>query len=256
MDLVLAGVTKSFGGLLAVSDLSLTVRQGSIVGLIGPNGAGKTTVFNLITGVYSCDAGSIRFGGADLARLTPAAIAARGIGRTFQNIRLFAQLSALENLLVACEVHKQAGLLSAVLRTKAHFADEDAMRARAHDLLRLFAIDAVANAPAASLSYGDQRRLEIARAIMIAPKVLLLDEPAAGMNTREAAGLMDQIRRLRDTFGVSVVLVEHNMQVVMGVCEEIRVLDHGETIAHGTPAEIRTNPDVLAAYLGAEEVSA
>jgi branched-chain amino acid transport system ATP-binding protein len=256
MDLVLAGVDKSFGGLRAVSGVSFTVRARSIVGLIGPNGAGKTTVLNLATGIYPPDAGSIRFGDADLARLAPAAIAARGIARTFQNIRLFAQLSALENLLVACELHKRAGILSAVLRTKAHFADEDRMRDRALDLLRVFALDAVADAPAASLSYGDQRRLEIARAMMIEPKALLLDEPAAGMNTREAEGLMERIRWLRDTFGVSVVLVEHNMQVVMGVCEEIHVLDQGRTIAHGTPAEIRTDRGVLAAYLGEEEARA
>jgi branched-chain amino acid transport system ATP-binding protein len=256
MDLVLSGVDKSFGGLRAVSGVSLTVRARSIVGLIGPNGAGKTTVLNLATGLYSPDAGSIRFGDADLARLAPAAIAARGIARTFQNIRLFAELSALENLLVACEVHKRAGILAAVLRTKAHFADEDRIRERALDLLRVFALDAVAGAPARSLSYGDQRRLEIARAMMIEPKAILLDEPAAGMNTREAEGLMERIRWLRDTFGVAVVLVEHNMQVVMGVCEEIHVLDQGRTIAHGTPAQIRTDRGVLAAYLGEEEPSA
>jgi branched-chain amino acid transport system ATP-binding protein len=245
-------VKKSFGGLRAVSDVSLTVPARSIFGLIGPNGAGKTTLFNLVTGVYPCDAGSIRFGDTELSRLAPAAIAASGVARTFQNIRLFAQLSAVENLLVACEVHKKAGLVSAVLRTKAHFADEERMRARAHELLRVFGIESVAAAPAASLSYGDQRRLEIARAMMIEPKLLLLDEPAAGMNTREADGLMERIRWLREAFNVTVVLVEHNMQVVMGVCEEIHVLDHGETIAHGRPAEIRTNRAVLAAYLGGE----
>ena len=252
MDLVLRGVGKAFGGLRAVSDVTVTVRARTIFGLIGPNGAGKTTLFNLVTGVYPCDAGSIRFGETDLTRLAPASIAAAGVARTFQNVRLFGQLTALENLLVACEVHKRAGLLSAVLRTKAHFADEDAMRRRASDLLRVFGMESLADAPAASLSYGDQRRLEIARAMMIEPKLLLLDEPAAGMNTREAEGLMEQIRWLRDTFGVSVVLVEHNMQVVMGVSDEIHVLDRGETLAHGTPAEIRAHPKVLAAYLGEE----
>ena len=253
MDLVLRDVRKAFGGLRAVSDVSLTVRARSIFGLIGPNGAGKTTVFNLVTGVYPCDAGSIRFGETDLTRLAPASIAAAGVARTFQNVRLFAQLTLLENLLVACEVHKRAGLLAAVLRTKAHFADEDAMRARATELLTVFKLDALASRPAASLSYGDQRRLEIARAMMIEPKLLLLDEPAAGMNSREAEGLMEQIRWLRETFGVAVVLVEHNMRVVMGVCEEIHVLDHGETIAHGSPAHIRTDPRVLAAYLGEDQ---
>jgi branched-chain amino acid transport system ATP-binding protein len=253
MDLVLRGVTKAFGGLRAVSDVSITVRAGSIFGLIGPNGAGKTTVFNLVTGVYRCDAGSIRFGETDLASLAPAAVAGAGIARTFQNVRLFGQLTALENLLVACEVHKRAGLLSAVLRTKAHFEDERHMRVRAVELLGVFGLGGLARAPAASLSYGDQRRLEIARAMMIAPRLLLLDEPAAGMNTREADGLMEQVRWLREKFGVAVVLVEHNMRVVMGVCEEIHVLDHGETIAHGTPGEIRTNAKVLGAYLGEDD---
>jgi branched-chain amino acid transport system ATP-binding protein len=252
MDLVLRGVSKSFGGLRAVSDVSLNVGARSIFGLIGPNGAGKTTLFNLVTGVYRSDAGTIHFGETDLSRLAPAAIASAGVARTFQNVRLFAQLTALENLLVACEVHKRAGLLAAVFRTKAHRADEDAMRARASSLLEVFGMQAHASAPAGSLSYGDQRRLEIARAMMTEPKLLLLDEPAAGMNTREARALMDQIRWLRETFRVSVVLVEHNMQVVMGVCEAIHVLDHGETIASGLPAAVRADPKVLAAYLGAD----
>jgi branched-chain amino acid transport system ATP-binding protein len=255
MDLVLAGVRKAFGGLRALSDVSLTVRAGSIFGLIGPNGAGKTTLFNLVTGVYPCTAGAIRFGETDLTRLAPAAIAAAGIARTFQNVRLFAQLTARENLLVACEVHKRAGLLAAVLRTEGYHADEEAMAARAADLLAVFGMGALADAAAGSLSYGDQRRLEIARAMMIEPKLLLLDEPAAGMNTREADGLMEQIRWLRQTFGVAVMLVEHNMRVVMGVCEEVHVLDHGETIAHGAPAQVRANPKVVAAYLGEEEPS-
>jgi branched-chain amino acid transport system ATP-binding protein len=253
MDLVLREVGKAFGGLRAVRELSLTVPARSIFGLIGPNGAGKTTVFNLVTGVYRLDAGAIHFGQTDLTRLAPAAIAAAGVARTFQNVRLFAQLTARENLLVACEVHRRAGLLAAVLRSKAHFADEDAMNARASDLLAVFGMESCADVPAASLSYGDQRRLEIARAMMLEPKLLLLDEPAAGMNTQEAGALRGQIRWLRETFGVSVVLVEHNMQVVMGVCEEIHVLDHGETIARGSPAHIRTDPRVLAAYLGEDQ---
>ncbi len=250
MRLELHGVSKSFGGLRAVNDVSLTVPEKNIFGLIGPNGAGKTTLFNLITGVYKRDKGSIRFGEDDVASLHPAAIAGIGIARTFQNIRLFAQLTVLENLLVAGELRKKAGLGAALIRSQAHYADEKLRRERAVELLSIFGLVEMADAPSTSLPYGDQRRLEIARAMMLAPKLLLLDEPAAGMNYGEAEGLKAQIRWLRDTFHISVVLVEHNMQVVMGVCEEIHVLDRGETIAHGSPLEVRESPAVLAAYLG------
>jgi branched-chain amino acid transport system ATP-binding protein len=253
VKLVLEHVTKSFGGLRAVGDVSFTVPEKVVFGLIGPNGAGKTTVFNLITGVYKHDVGTIRFGDVDLRPLAPARIAGVGIGRTFQNIRLFAQLTVIENLLVACERDKRAHLAAAVLRTPVHYADEREMNARAMELLEVFDLVDMADEPPTSLSYGNQRRLEIARAMMLKPKVLLLDEPAAGMNYGEAEGLKSQIRWLRDTFDLSVVLVEHNMQVVMGVCEEIHVLDHGETLAHGTPEEVRRDKKVLAAYLGEDE---
>jgi branched-chain amino acid transport system ATP-binding protein len=252
MDLVLTNVTKNFGGLRAVGGVSFTVPQKSIFGLIGPNGAGKTTVFNLITGVYKHDEGSIRFGETDLFPLKPAQIARVGIGRTFQNIRLFGQLTVIENLLVACELHKKANLAAAILRLPVHYSDERAMHARARELLDLFELAGVADEPSTSLPYGNQRRLEIARAMMLGPKVLLLDEPAAGMNYGEAEGLKTQIRWLRDRFELTVVLVEHNMQVVMGVCEQIHVLDHGETIAHGTAQQVKEDPKVLAAYLGEE----
>jgi branched-chain amino acid transport system ATP-binding protein len=252
MDLILDGVTKSFGGLRAVAGVSFAVPERSIVGLIGPNGAGKTTLFNLITGVVRPDAGAIRVGDLDLARLPPARIAAAGVGRTFQNIRLFARLTVLENLLVACEPRKRAHLVSAILRTPLHFADETAMHDRARDMLAVFELDRFASAPATSLSYGHQRRLEIARAMMLAPKLLLLDEPAAGMNHAEAGALAAQIRWLRDEFGLAVLVVEHNVAFVMDVCDAIHVLDHGETIAHGPPAEIRASPAVIAAYLGEE----
>ena len=253
MDLELKNVTKNFGGLRAVNDVTFTVPSKSIFGLIGPNGAGKTTVFNLVTGVYKHDTGSIRFGHTDLKPLKPAQIAAAGIGRTFQNIRLFAQLTVIENLLVACELQKRTHLFSALLRTPLYYADEELMHERAFKLLDVFEMRDMAHEPSTSLSYGNQRRLEIARAMMLEPKLLLLDEPAAGMNYGEAEGLKTQIRWLRDTFALTVVLVEHNMQVVMGVCEEIHVLDHGETIAHGDPAQIKAHPKVLAAYLGEED---
>jgi branched-chain amino acid transport system ATP-binding protein len=271
--LQLTHVSKTFGGLRAVSDVSFSVPEGSIFGLIGPNGAGKTTVFNLITGVYQPDrGGSIFFRGADLLvqkqnplsvfpvlrrwrerlPLSASEIALLGIGRTFQNIRLFGQLTVLENVLVACENRRRAHLGSALLRTPLFFRDEEEMTARALELLEIFDLGTMADEMSTSLSYGNQRRLEIARAMMLGPKLLLLDEPAAGMNYGEAEGLKKQIRWLRDQFHITVVLVEHNMQVVMGVCEGIHVLDHGETIAHGSPEEVRKHPKVLAAYLGEE----
>jgi branched-chain amino acid transport system ATP-binding protein len=251
--LELASVSKTFGGLRAVGGVGFSVKPGTIFGLIGPNGAGKTTVFNLITGVYKPDLGSsISFDGTDVIALKPSKIARLGIARTFQNIRLFGQLTVLENVLVACEHLRKASLLSALLRSPLFFRDEEEMAQRALELLKVFDLDTMADEISTSLSYGNQRRLEIARAMMLKPKLLLLDEPAAGMNYGEAEGLKKQIRWLRDTFEITVILVEHNMQVVMGVCEKIHVLDHGETIAHGTPDEIRKHPKVLAAYLGEE----
>lgn len=250
--LSLRDVSKSFGGLRAVSGVGFDVAANRIFGLIGPNGAGKTTLFNLITGVYAPDSGSIRLAGNEISSLKPAAIAAAGIGRTFQNIRLFAELTVLENVLVACETSRRSNLGSALIRSKLFREDEARMRKEALELLEIFDLQGDADEPASALSYGNQRRLEIARAMMLKPKILLLDEPAAGMNYGEAEGLKSQIQWLRDRFSLAVVLVEHNMQVVMGVCEEIHVLDHGETIAHGTPEEIRKHPKVLAAYLGEE----
>lgn len=252
----LDGLTKPYGALVALDAFSMEIAKGETLGFIGPNGAGKTTVFNLITGVYKPDEGAIKFGDARLHGLKPAQIAGVGVGRTFQNIRLFGQLTVLENLLVACELQKKARLRDAIVRAKVHYEDEISMAARAMELLRVFELHESAHEIPTTLSYGHQRRLEIARAMMLKPRLLLLDEPAAGMNDGEAEGLKTQIQWLREQFRLSIVLVEHNMQVVMGVCEEIHVLDHGETIAHGKPDEIRVHPKVLAAYLGEDENSA
>jgi branched-chain amino acid transport system ATP-binding protein len=253
VSLVLSRVSKRFGGLRALDDVSFTVGDRSICGLIGPNGAGKTTLMNLVTGVYPFDTGSITFAGVELGGRKPAQIAALGIARTFQNIRLFGQLSVLENLLVAGESQKSAGLRAAVFRSRKTEAKGDRVAARARRLLELLGLAHTEHQEPTELSYGDQRRVEIARAMMLSPKLLLLDEPAAGMNSLEAGGLQSQIRWLSEAFEVSVVLVEHNMQVVMGVSDEVHVLDHGASIAHGTPAEVRANPEVLAAYLGQAE---
>lgn len=249
-QLELADVTKSFGGIKAVTHVTFHVAEGSIFGLIGPNGAGKTTVFNLVTGVYRPDSGAIRMNGLDLTTKKPAQIAAAGVARTFQNIRLFSQMSVLDNVLVACETKRRTGLRGALARSSSFRREEEEMRGKAIELLDVFELGAFADELSTSLSYGNQRRLEIARAMMLGPKLLLLDEPAAGMNYGEAEGLKKQIRWLRDRFRLTVVLVEHNMQVVMSVCEEIHVLDYGETIAEGRPDEIRQHPKVLAAYLG------
>ncbi|MBK7396916.1 MAG: ABC transporter ATP-binding protein [Myxococcales bacterium] len=246
----LSSVEKRFGGLRAVGGVSFDVPEGGIFGLIGPNGAGKTTVFNLITGVYQADQGTIRLADRELVGLQPAQIAAAGVARTFQNIRLFASMTVLENVLVAGELRRRSHFLGEIARSKIAREDEELVRTRAAELLAAMGLAGQEEAMATSLPYGSQRRLEIARALMLAPKLLLLDEPAAGLNYGEAETLKEQIRSLRDRYELTVVLVEHNMQVVMGVCERIHVLDHGITLAEGTPAEIKSHPKVIAAYLG------
>jgi len=243
-------VTVQFGGLKAVADVSLQIHPGELVGLIGPNGAGKTTVFNLITGVYRPTAGTIQFAGKPVSGQRPYRITARGIARTFQNIRLFGSLTVFDNVRTACNMHLQRGFSQALLRGPKFIREEAEIERQVMELLEIFGLDQERDNHCRSLPYGDQRRLEIVRALATKPKLLLLDEPAAGMNPTEKAELMKLIRFTQEKFELAVLLVEHDMKVVMGICQRIAVLDYGKKIAEGTPQEIRSDPTVISAYLG------
>ncbi len=248
--LQLSQVTLRFGGLTAVSELSLTIGADELVGLIGPNGAGKTTAFNLITGVYQPTSGDIFFAGQTTAGLKPHQLAKLGIARTFQNIRLFTSLSVFDNVRAAVQVNRPHGIRDAVWRGRSFRDGERAVDKQVMELLEVFKLGGFRDAEAKCLPYGDQRRLEIVRALATQPKLLLLDEPAAGMNPTEKAELMKTIQFVKDKFRIAVLLVEHDMQVVMGICQRIAVLDYGVKIAEGSPTEIRSNAQVIEAYLG------
>ena len=251
--LVAKDISISFGALKAVDSFNLEINSGELIGLIGPNGAGKTTVFNILTGVYNASSGEYTLDGENVIKTSTSALVKKGLARTFQNIRLFKYLSVLDNVVAAYNFRMKYGILSGMLRFPNFWREEKEAKEKAMTLLKIFDLDKYANMHAGNLPYGEQRKLEIARAMATEPKILLLDEPAAGMNPKETEDLMNTIKLIRDKFGIAVLLIEHDMKLVLGICERLVVLNYGKILASGKPNEVINNPQVIEAYLGKEE---
>ena len=251
--LVAKDISISFGALKAVDSFNLEINSGELIGLIGPNGAGKTTVFNILTGVYNASSGEYTLDGENVIKTSTSALVKKGLARTFQNIRLFKYLSVLDNVVAAYNFRMKYGILSGMLRFPNFWREEKEAKEKAMALLKIFDLDKYANTHAGNLPYGEQRKLEIARAMATEPKILLLDEPAAGMNPKETEDLMNTIKLIRDKFGIAVLLIEHDMKLVLGICERLVVLNYGQILASGDPKEVINNPQVVEAYLGKEE---
>ena len=251
--LVAKDISISFGALKAVDSFNLEINSGELIGLIGPNGAGKTTVFNILTGVYNASSGEYTLDGENVIKTSTSALVKKGLARTFQNIRLFKYLSVLDNVVAAYNFRMKYGILSGMLRFPNFWREEKEAKEKAMTLLKIFDLDKYANMHAGNLPYGEQRKLEIARAMATEPKILLLDEPAAGMNPKETEDLMNTIKLIRDKFGIAVLLIEHDMKLVLGICERLVVLNYGQILASGDPKEVINNPQVVEAYLGKEE---
>lgn len=251
--LVAKDISITFGALKAVDNFNIEIKSGELIGLIGPNGAGKTTVFNILTGVYNASSGEYTLDGQNVIKTSTSALVKKGLARTFQNIRLFKYLSVVDNVVAAYNFRMKYGIFKGMFRTPAYWKEEKAAKEKAIELLKIFDLDKYANTHAGNLPYGEQRKLEIARAMATEPKILLLDEPAAGMNPKETEDLMNTIKLIRDKFGIAVLLIEHDMKLVLGICERLIVLNHGTILASGEPTKVINDPRVVEAYLGKED---